>query len=55
MNAIFCKPMLNGIKRNAGTVREFNPFDLWVWLEFSTVPSDLEKRYVEECSTPGFT
>lgn len=28
--------------------REFNPFDVWIWLQFSTVPSDLEKRYVEE-------
>lgn len=28
--------------------REFNPFDLWIWLEFRTIPSDLEKRYVEE-------
>lgn len=28
--------------------REFDPFDLWIWVQFSTVPSDLEKRYVEE-------
>lgn len=28
--------------------REFDPFDLWIWLEFSTVPSEMEKRYVEE-------
>lgn len=28
--------------------REFNPFDLWIWLEFSTVPSEPEKQYVEE-------
>ena len=28
--------------------REFNPFDLWIWIQFGTVPSDLEKRYVEE-------
>jgi hypothetical protein len=28
--------------------REFDPFDLWIWLEFSTVPSHMEKDYVEE-------
>ncbi|HIK33311.1 MAG TPA: DUF3531 family protein [Oscillatoriales cyanobacterium M59_W2019_021] len=28
--------------------REFNPFDVWLWLEFSTVPSEMEKQYVEE-------
>jgi hypothetical protein len=28
--------------------REFNPFDVWFWLEFSTVPSDQEKQYIEE-------
>ncbi len=34
--------------------REFNPFDLWIWLEFSTVPSDLEKRYVSEVFSSWF-
>ena len=28
--------------------REFNPFDLWIWLEFTTVPSPAEKQYIEE-------
>ncbi|NET41538.1 DUF3531 family protein [Okeania sp. SIO2B3] len=28
--------------------REFNPFDVWIWLEFSTVPSTAEKHYIEE-------
>ena len=28
--------------------REFNPFDLWIWLEFNTVPSTAEKQYIEE-------
>ena len=28
--------------------QEFNPFDLWIWLEFETVPSQQEKQYVEE-------
>ncbi|HEY9296367.1 MAG TPA: DUF3531 family protein [Phormidium sp.] len=28
--------------------REFDPFDLWIWLQFPTVPSPREKQYVEE-------
>ncbi|MEM7724855.1 MAG: DUF3531 family protein [Cyanobacteria bacterium P01_A01_bin.45] len=28
--------------------REINPFDLWIWIEFITVPSEKEKEYVEE-------
>lgn len=28
--------------------REFNPFDVWIWLKFSTVPSNHERQYVEE-------
>jgi len=28
--------------------REFNPFDLWIWLEFPTVPSRQEQQYIEE-------
>jgi len=28
--------------------REFNPFDIWFWWQFSTTPSDTEKQYVEE-------
>ena len=28
--------------------REFNPFSLWMWLEFSTVPSEMERQYIEE-------
>lgn len=28
--------------------REFNPFDLWFWLEFETVPSNMEQNYIEE-------
>lgn len=34
--------------------REFNAFDLWMWLEFSTVPSDMEKRYIEELFNSWF-
>jgi len=28
--------------------REFNPFDVWIWLEFPTVPSRKEQQYIEE-------
>jgi hypothetical protein len=28
--------------------REFDPFNVWIWLEFETVPSELEKQYIEE-------
>lgn len=28
--------------------REFDPFDLWIWLQFTTVPSSGEKQYIEE-------
>lgn len=34
--------------------REFDPFDLWIWLEFSTVPSHREKEYVEEVFNSWF-
>ncbi|ERT09461.1 hypothetical protein M595_0577 [Lyngbya aestuarii BL J] len=28
--------------------RECNPFDIWIWLKFSTVPSMTERQYIEE-------
>lgn len=28
--------------------REYNQFDLWIWIEFTTVPSHAEKQYLEE-------
>ncbi|MGQ4649733.1 DUF3531 family protein [Lyngbya aestuarii] len=34
--------------------REFDPFDLWIWLEFNTVPSPREKEYVEELFNSWF-
>jgi hypothetical protein len=34
--------------------REFNPFDLWMWLEFETVPSPMEKQYIEEVFNSWF-
>lgn len=34
--------------------REFNPFDVWFWWEFNTVPSAMEKQYVEEVFSSWF-
>jgi Protein of unknown function (DUF3531) len=34
--------------------REFNPFDVWFWIEFSTVPSEMEKQYIEELFNSWF-
>ncbi len=34
--------------------REFNPFDVWIWLKFSTIPSQQEKQYVEEVFNSWF-
>ncbi len=34
--------------------REFNPFDVWFWLEFETVPSNAEQQYVEEILNSWF-
>ncbi|GAB4294591.1 MAG: DUF3531 family protein [Oscillatoriaceae cyanobacterium] len=28
--------------------REFDPFNVWFWLEFEIVPSEQEKQYIEE-------
>lgn len=52
------KPMLSDVElvltKMQVQFREFNPFDLWIWLEFSTAPSDLEKRYIEEVFSSWF-
>ena len=34
--------------------REINPFDVWIWLRFSTVPSQREKQFVEELFNSWF-
>lgn len=34
--------------------REFNPFDLWIWLEFETAPSMMEQQYIEELFNSWF-
>jgi hypothetical protein len=28
--------------------REFDPFNVWIWIEFYMVPSEMERQYVEE-------
>ncbi len=34
--------------------REINPFDVWIWLKFTTIPSGREKQYVEEVFNSWF-
>ena len=34
--------------------RECNFFDLWIWLEFETMPSPMEQQYVEEVFSSWF-
>jgi hypothetical protein len=34
--------------------REFNPFDLWIWIEFGSVPSRMEQQYLEELFNSWF-
>jgi Protein of unknown function (DUF3531) len=34
--------------------REINPFDVWIWLKFSTNPSEREKQYIEEAFDSWF-
>ena len=34
--------------------REFNPFDVWMWLEFDTIPSLMEQQYIEELFNSWF-
>jgi hypothetical protein len=28
--------------------REFDPFNVWIWVEFETIPSPMEQQYLEE-------
>ncbi len=34
--------------------REFDQFNVWMWLKFSTVPSQREKQYIEEVFNSWF-
>jgi hypothetical protein len=35
--------------------REFDAFDLWIWLEFEMVPGSMERQYVEEVFESWFS
>ena len=34
--------------------REINPFDVWIWLKFTTIPYGREKQYIEEVFNSWF-
>lgn len=34
--------------------RDFNPFDLWIWVEFPGVPAQMEQQYLEEVFNSWF-
>jgi hypothetical protein len=34
--------------------REFDPFNVWIWIEFITVPSEMEKQYIDEVLNSWF-
>ena len=34
--------------------REFNPFNVWIWLEFESVPAPMERQYLEEVFNSWF-
>ncbi|MBW4420550.1 MAG: DUF3531 family protein [Myxacorys californica WJT36-NPBG1] len=34
--------------------REFDAFNVWMWIEFVTIPSEMEKQYVEELFSSWF-
>jgi hypothetical protein len=34
--------------------REFDPFSVWMWIEFPLQPSDLERQYIEEVFNSWF-
>lgn len=34
--------------------REVNPFDLWIWFEFETVPAPMEQQYLDELLNSWF-
>lgn len=34
--------------------REFDPFNVWIWLEFDTVPGRMEQQYIEEVFNSWF-
>jgi Protein of unknown function (DUF3531) len=36
------------------TFREFDPFDVWIWVQFPMVPSEMERQYLEEAFSSWF-
>jgi hypothetical protein len=34
--------------------REFDPFNVWIWIEFGMNPSEMEKQYLEEVLNSWF-
>jgi Protein of unknown function (DUF3531) len=36
------------------TFREFDPFDVWIWVQFPMVPSEMERQYIEEAFSSWF-
>lgn len=34
--------------------REFDPFDVWIWIEFDLMPAEREKQYLEEVFSSWF-
>ena len=34
--------------------REYNPFDVWFWVEFTSFPAPMEKQYLEEVFNSWF-
>lgn len=34
--------------------REYDPFNVWFWVQFPTIPSEMEKQYLEEVFSSWF-
>ena len=34
--------------------REYDPFNVWIWVNFPMNPSEMEKQYIEEVFTSWF-
>jgi Protein of unknown function (DUF3531) len=34
--------------------REYDPFDVWIWIQFDLMPSEREKQYLEEVFSSWF-
>jgi hypothetical protein len=54
IQAVQLLPCLNSESFMRVEFREFDPFNVWIWIEFNTVPSEMEKQYVEETFSSWF-